>query len=40
MNPILFLAGYAELSADAANAAPLMDALLREDLPFSRLVAG
>ena len=38
MNPILFLAGYAELSADAANAAPLLDAFLQRDLSFSRLI--
>lgn len=35
MNPILFLAGYAELYADAAHAAELTDALLRSDLPFA-----
>ncbi len=38
MNPILFLAGYAELSADAANAAPLLDTFLQRDLSFSRLI--
>lgn len=40
MNPVLFLAGYAEIAVDAANAAPLMDSFLRQDLSFSRLVAG
>ena len=40
MNPVLFLVGYAEIAVDAANAAPLMDSFLRQDLSFSRLVAG
>lgn len=35
MNPILFLSGYTELSADAEHAAGLLDAFLRLDLPFS-----
>ncbi len=34
MNPILFLAGYAELCADSGQAAALLNAFLHRDLPF------
>lgn len=37
MNPVLWFSGYAVLSADAENAAGLLNLFLRNDLPFSDL---
>ena len=37
MNPILFLGGYSEIETDTENAAPILNAFLELDLPFSAL---